>query len=107
MKTVVAAVAVAALVAVAPGYGAEPPGWAYAVNPPGAKPAPDDGSLKHVAGSQVSFTLTQLRDLFNVPDWYPDDHPEMPDPVAHGNKPNAMACAFCHLPNGLGRPENA
>ena len=68
---------------------------------------PDDGSLQHLPGSTVSFTLTQLRDLFNAPDWYPDDHPQMPDPVAHGSKPSAMACAFCHLPNGLGRPENA
>ncbi len=108
MKTVIAALAIAALVAPgAPGYGAEPPAWAYAVNPPGAKPVPDDGSLQHLPGSTVSFTLTQLRDLFNAPDWYPDDHPQMPDPVSHGSKPSAMACAFCHLPNGLGRPENA
>ena len=108
MKTVIAALAIAALVAPsARGYGAEPPAWAYAVNPPGSKPVPDDGSLQHLPGSTVSFTLTQLRDLFNAPDWYPDDHPPMPDPVAHGSKPSAMACAFCHLPNGLGRPENA
>jgi cytochrome c553 len=108
MKTVIAALAIAALVASgAPGHAADPPGWAYAVNPPGAKPEPDDGSLQHLPGTPVSFTLTQLRDLFNAPDWYPDDHPQMPDPVAHGSKPGAMACAFCHLPNGLGRPENA
>src|SRR5271165_5283591 len=108
MKTVIAALAIAAMVAPsARGYCAEPPAWAFAVNPPGSKPAPDDGSLQHVPGSTASFTLTQLRDLFNAPDWYPDDHPAMPDPVAHGSKPGAMACAFCHLPNGLGRPENA
>ncbi len=87
--------------------GAEPPSWAYAVNPPGLQPAPDDGSLRHVPGSSAGFTLTQLRDLFNVPDWYPDDHPPMPEPVAHGSKPGAFACGFCHLPNALGRPENA
>ena len=108
MKSVIAVLAIAPLVASgAPGYCAEPPGWAFAVNPPGSKPAPDDGSLQHLPGSTASFTLTQLRDLFNAPDWYPDDHPPMPDPVAHGSKPSAMACAFCHLPNGLGRPENA
>ncbi|HEY4040421.1 MAG TPA: hypothetical protein VGM32_01100 [Rhodopila sp.] len=95
------------LVMSAAGHGAEPPGWAYAVNPPGLQPAPDDGLTRHVAGSAAGFTLTQLRDLFNVPDWYPDDHPPMPNPVGHGSKPGAFACAFCHLPNGLGRPENA
>ncbi|MBV9756396.1 MAG: cytochrome C-binding protein [Alphaproteobacteria bacterium] len=86
---------------------AGPPGWAYAVNPPGLKPAPDEGRILHVPGSAAGFTLTQIRDLFNVPDWYPDDHPAMPEPVAHGRKPDAFACGFCHLPNGLGRPENA
>jgi cytochrome c553 len=108
MKPVIAALAVAALLATGvAGNGAEPPGWAYAVNPPGLQPAPDDGTLRLVPGSTASFTVTQLRDLFNVPDWYPDDHPPMPEPVAHGRKPGVFACAFCHLPNGLGRPENA
>jgi cytochrome c553 len=108
MKSVLSAlVGVAMLTSGASGHGAEPPAWAYAVNPPGLQPTPDDGTLKHVPNSTAGFTLTQLRDLFNVPDWYPDDHPPMPDPVAHGSKPGAFACAFCHLPNGLGRPENA
>ncbi len=31
----------------------------------------------------------------------------MPDVVAHGRKPDVYACAYCHLPNGQGRPENA
>lgn len=31
----------------------------------------------------------------------------MPEVVAHGRKPDVYACAYCHLPNGLGRPENA
>ena len=84
-----------------------PPPWAYPVNPPGAQPAPDDGTLKHVPGSNAAFTLTQIRDLFNVPDWHPDDHPPMPGPVQHGPRPGVFACGFCHLPNGLGRPENS
>ena len=86
---------------------APPPPWAFAVNPPGTQPAPDDGTLKHVPGSSAAFTLTQLRDLFNVPDWHPDDHPPMPGPVQHGPRPGVFACGFCHLPNGLGRPENS
>jgi cytochrome c553 len=110
MQTAVAALALALGCAVAGAAMADdagPPGWAYPVNPPGLQPAPDDGSVLHVPGSAAGFTRTQIRDLFNVPDWHPDDHPPMPEPVAHGRKPDAFACGFCHLPNGLGRPENA
>jgi cytochrome c553 len=84
-----------------------PPTWAYPVNPPDFKPTPDDGSLRHVPDSAAGFTLTQLRDSFFVPDWHPDDHPPMPDVVAHGRKPDVFACAFCHRADGLGGPENA
>lgn len=83
------------------------PVWAYPVNPPGLKPAPDDGSLKQVPNSAAAFTMTQIRDLFTPPDWHPDNHPPMPDVVGRGNKPGQFACGFCHLPNGLGRPENS
>lgn len=84
-----------------------PPPWAYAVNPPGATMPADDGVPRRVPGSDRTYTLTQLRDLFGVPDWHPDDHPAMPAPVAQGHRPDALACGFCHLPNGLGRPENS
>lgn len=84
-----------------------PPPWAFAVNPPGTQPVPDDGAARHVPGSSAAFTLTQIRDLFNVPDWHADNHPPMPEIVAQGRKPAVFACGFCHLPNGLGRPENS
>lgn len=83
------------------------PVWAYPVNPPGIQPAPDDGTLKHVPNSAAAYTLTQIRDLFSPPDWHPDNHPSMPDVVGRGNKPGQFACGYCHLPNGLGRPENS
>ena len=83
------------------------PVWAYPVNPPGLKPPSDDGTLKHVPNSAAGYTLTQIRDLFTPPDWHPANHPSMPDVVARGNKPGQFACGFCHLPNGLGRPENS
>jgi cytochrome c553 len=92
----------------------ELPAWAYAENPPqpgppGPKPsAPaDDGTVKHVSGSTVGMTQTQVRDAFNVPDWHPDNHPVAPDIVMHGRKPAVISCGYCHLPNGQGRPENA
>ena len=87
----------------------ELPDWAYnAVNTPaGAKPAPDDGLPKKLAGSAGAFTLQQIRDGFGPADWYPDDHPKMPPVVASGRKPDVRACSLCHYPNGKGRPENA
>jgi cytochrome c553 len=91
-----------------PAHAADPlPAWAYPVNPPGLTPAPDDGAPRRVPGSTASFTLTQIRDLFAAPDWHPGDHPPMPEIVATGRKPGVFACGYCHLPNGLGRPENS
>jgi cytochrome c553 len=84
-----------------------PPPWAFAANPPGLTPPPDDGSVKRVPGSAQEFTLTQIRDLYRPPDWHPEDHPPMPEIVGRGRNPGVYACGYCHLPNGLGRPENA
>jgi cytochrome c553 len=88
-----------------------PPYWAYAVNPPtntaDASAQPDESVQLHIPGSKLSFTHSQIHDLFNVPDWHPSSHPPMPAIVAHGRKPDVYACAYCHLPNGQGRPENS
>lgn len=88
--------------------------WAYGMPTDGTTPPQpacvrpkDDGTLKHLAGSTEAFTLTQISDCFGPADWYPEDHPAMPDVVAHGRKPVVNACSLCHYPNGKGRPENA
>jgi cytochrome c553 len=92
---------------------ADPPGWAYGFPPAGtpapapATPAPPDTSIKHLPGSTGAFTRAQISDRFGPADWYPGDHPAMPDIVAHGKKPDVLACSLCHYPNGKGRPENA
>jgi cytochrome c553 len=95
---------------------ADPPGWAYGFPPVGtpapaaaapAAPAPPDTSVKHLPGSTGAFTRAQISDRFGPADWYPGDHPAMPDVVAHGKKPDVLACSLCHYPNGKGRPENA
>jgi cytochrome c553 len=88
-----------------------PPYWAFAVDPP-ASPAdagvkPDDGASLHISGTKISFTRSQVHDLFNVPDWHPTAHPPMPEIVAHGRPAEVYACGYCHLPNGQGRPENS
>jgi cytochrome c553 len=71
-----------------------------------ARGGADNGVLRHLPNSKFSFTLTQIRDNSGPADWYPEDHPPMPDIVAHGHKPNVVACSFCHYPNGKGRPVN-
>jgi cytochrome c553 len=83
--------------------------WAYCPNPPADAPAPADppNTLQHVPNSTAVFTLAQIDDLFSVPDWHPASHPPMPDIVGQGSKPDVYACGYCHLPNGLGRPENS
>src|SRR5258708_6379797 len=78
----------------------------------GAYPAtPKPGALdnvvqKQVPGSARQYTQAQIDDGFNPPDWFPDEHPPMPEIVANGKKP-ARACALCHLPTGNGHPESS
>src|SRR6266853_4740448 len=88
----------------------EPPSWAYAIPAPapaGAPAAPPDTSIKQIPGSTLTFTRQQISDGFGPADWFPGDHPTMPDIVAHGKRPDARACGLCHMPNGKGRQENA
>ena len=75
--------------------------------PPAGPRPPPDTSLKHIPDSTQAFTIAQIRDYFNVGDWFPGDHPPMPDVVVHGRAPHVRGCAMCHMPNGKGRPENA
>ena len=82
------------------------PAWAYPWAPD-FKAAPDDGVPRHVPDSTAAFTITQQRDLFFVPDWHPNDHPPLPDVVAHGRRPDVRACGSCHRAEGTGGPENA
>jgi cytochrome c553 len=104
------------------------PLWAYGFNQPpkpGEKAAPqappnrnlrtdqsaeEQNRPRHIAGSRAAFSLMDIRDGQNVVDWFPEDHPPMPDVIAHG--PARLGklrrgCAQCHLPSGKGRPENA
>lgn len=94
-----------------------PPPWAYGLESETGAPPPDspdsdarggkdNGIARHLPGSKFSFTLTQLRNIYGPADWYPEDHPPMPEIVAHGHEPDVTACSFCHYPNGKGRPVN-
>jgi cytochrome c553 len=112
-------IALASALTVSVSFGADgPPAWAYGFPQPGAPAAPagaggrgaqaaPETSPKRLAGSSLEFTLAQIRDGFGPADWFPGDHPPMPDIVAHGRRPDIRACALCHYPNGKGRAENA
>ena len=121
--TLALAFVVAAGVLAAQQQSAVPPPWAYGfASPPGpaganpapaapaapaAQPAPDP-TMHKLPGSTLSFPLAQIRDQFGPADWFPGDHPQMPEIVAHGKREQQVAaCGLCHYPNGKGRPENA
>jgi cytochrome c553 len=96
--------------------GAPIPDWAYAIPPAaaapqrGAAPAtppPPDQAPRQLPGSPLTFTRPQISDGFGPADWFPGDHPTMPEVVAHGRRPDVRACGLCHYPNGKGRQENA
>ena len=100
--------------AAAPSSAQPPPlveqlGWAYAITPGPAAPAPtDDGTKFTLPGADKSFTLDQIRNRMGPADWFPGDHPSMPSVVAIGREQAGIwACSLCHYPNGKGRPENA
>ena len=104
------------------------PLWAYGFDAP---PKPGDKALpqappnrnlrpnqdpveqtrpRHLDGSSATYSLVDVRDGQNVIDWFPGDHPPMPNIIAHGPArldKTTRGCGSCHLPNGKGRPENA
>lgn len=85
-----------------------PPDWVYPLPARGAGGArPDTAQVFHVPNSAIGYTMRQINNNFDPPDWRPDTHTKEPDIVAHGRKPAIYACGFCHLPDGRGRPENA
>src|SRR5271170_992181 len=88
-----------------------PPEWAYGIQTPAVKPPsaakPSEDTGLHLTGSTLTFTLAQISSRFGPADWFPGDHPQMPEIVAIGRKPEIWACSLCHYPNGKGRPENA
>jgi cytochrome c553 len=94
--------------------------WAYGfvtpppktpVNNPANPPAPPDNVTKlTIPGSTLSFTRAQLANRYGPADWFPQEHPQMPEIIAHGRQsasPTIFACSLCHQTHGKGRPENA
>jgi cytochrome c553 len=74
---------------------------------PGGLPTDPQNTPRHVEGSDREFTVAQINYRYGPADWFPTDHPPMPDIVAHGKEANgARACGICHLPNGKGLMQN-
>lgn len=67
----------------------------------------DETAPRTVPGSTRSYTQVEIDDLFNPPDWFPDDHAPLPEVVARGAGEEVRACASCHLPSGMGHPESS
>ena len=88
----------------------EVPAWAFPVLGTATAPSAtgtDTSAVASVPTSRAKFTVGRTRDRFDVADWNPATHPAAPPFVMHGRKPAVMACGFCHLADGRGRPENA
>jgi cytochrome c553 len=83
------------------------PNWAFLSRTPGIPEGPEDKQPRHRPGSDKAYTQAQIDDIFNPPDWYPNEHPPMPQLVAHGKAPVVHGCAQCHLTTGRGHPESA
>lgn len=86
------------------------PAWAYpTLIPPAPDPFPTADSIRlhRIPGANRAFTQKQAFNRFAPADWLPASHPPAPPAVASGRRPTGYACAFCHLYDGAGRPENA
>ena len=83
--------------------------WAYVLNDPDAQTgeAPDPEEMVTVPGSDVSMPRSAININTGPPDWHPEGHPPMPELVSSGGGEGVVACGYCHLPNGQGKPENA
>jgi len=74
---------------------------------PTGPPLVDDGIKLTLPGTSASFTRVEANDSWAPADWYPGDHPPMPEIVATGRRDAGIRpCALCHLPNGQGKMEN-
>jgi cytochrome c553 len=83
-----------------------PPSWAFVILQKSHDARPPTG-LATLPGSKLRVTQEKLDDRFDVPDWFPEDHAKPPAVVLHGRAPALSACGYCHLPTGVGSPEDA
>lgn len=89
--------------------------WAYAITITPPPPLPKGVGKQSLPDTPLTFTREEIvgsKDGVSFQtapaDWYPGDHPQMPEIYAKGDPSrDIIACALCHYPNGKGKAENA
>lgn len=82
------------------------PDWAYPKFDPSHPPSGIDmNAPRTIPGSDKTYTLLEIDDDLNPPDWFPDAHPPMPEIVIRSKEP-VKACTACHMPLGQGHPQS-
>ncbi len=82
------------------------PQWAYPKFDPKHPPSGIDlDAPRSVPGSDKTYNQREIDDDLNPPDWFPDDHPEMPAIVSNSTEP-VKACTACHMASGMGHPQS-
>jgi cytochrome c553 len=76
------------------------------INP---RPIPQlDDTPRSLPGAPRQYSRRQASEWWGPADWYPGEHPPMPDIVAKGAEHKGVrACSLCHSALGKGRSENA
>ena len=89
--------------------GVQGPDWAFPMPASGPAHGPPSGVGRRFSlpGARGAHTAAEIQNTSLPVDWYPDDHAPMPAQVARAQAPGGWACAYCHMPGGQGRPENA
>lgn len=81
--------------------------WAYYLPDKTPPPGVEEAGVLHVPGSSKAYTQEQIDNLFDPPDWFPDEHPPMPPVIQRGSGKSVPGCVSCHLTSGYGHPESA
>src|SRR5271154_7396554 len=68
-------------------YADQTPSWAFLVADPNQRPE-NPTELRRVPGSTKTYTLEQVNDLSNPPDWVPAQHPPAPTIISRGSGPD-------------------
>ena len=102
----IAIFALAFVVSVATMFAADPPPWAYCFEGPPqagdtpvpARPANTDQTPRSIPGATAQYARAQIANRFGPADWFPGEHPQMPDVVAHGKQPKYGRVAYATIP---------
>lgn len=80
-----------------------PPAWLYP-QAMGVEGPALNGPIS-VPGSRITVDAAVLHDRAQAVNWFPHDQPPPPTRVLKA-KTGEFACAYCHMPNGIGHPQN-